>query len=138
MSLITPCRIWRTITPRPPENVLRRTPVTPYQLDTLAGLFWRKHQRQRRKIVDARQIETAIARPPDQLFLVDRIGAVRPDGHVNPARNLFRPFVEAQSPDGVLLRRHFTRFFDLAFQILNLDGNAEARIGLDPYIWVSP
>src|SRR5690606_35013248 len=41
-------------------------------------------------------------------------------------------------PDGVLLRRHFPSLVDLALQILDLDGDAEARIGLDPNFRIRP
>ena len=67
-----------------------------------------------------------------------RQSAFLPGSHVQPARDLFGPFIQSQPPDGILLRRHFFRLVDLALEIVNVDGNAKARIGLHPDFWIGP
>ena len=90
--------------------------MAPDDFDGLALFLRREDQRQRGQVVDAREVEPSIAATPGELFLIDRGGSVGPDVHVDPAGNLFGPFVEAQPPDRVLLRRHFARLVDLALQ----------------------
>ena len=68
----------------------------------------------------------------------DRSIAGVPGRHVDPALGLLGPFVQVHAPEGVLSTRQGDRLLSLARQIVGLDREAEARVGLTPDFWIGP
>ena len=77
-------------------------------------------------------------RPAAQLLEVDRTGAGVPGGEVDPALGLLGPFVQVHAPEGVLGAGQRDRLLGLARQVVLLDREAEARVGLAPDLGIGP
>ena len=83
------------------------------------------------------------SRPPKQVrprscLEVDRTGAGVPGREVDPALGLLGPFVQVHAPEGVLGAGQGDRLLGLAREIVLLDREAEARVGLAPDLRVGP
>jgi hypothetical protein len=61
-----------------------------------------------------------------------------PGGKIDPALGLLGPFVEVHAPEGILGSRQGDRLLGLARQVVRLDREAEARVGLAPDFGIGP
>ena len=85
-----------------------------------------------------REVEAAEAGPSAQLLEVDRTGAGIPGREVDPALGLLGPLVQVHAPEGVLGAGQGDRLLGLARQVVRLDREAEARVGLAPDLRIGP
>ena len=98
-------------------------------------LLGREHPGERGDVGGGREVEAAEAGPAAQLLEVDRTVAGIPGGEVDPALGLLGPLVEVHAPEGVLGAGQGDRLLGLARQVVLLDREAEARVGLAPDFW---
>ena len=101
-------------------------------------LLGREHPGERGDVGGGREVEAAEAGPPAQLLEVDRSRAGVPGGEVDPALGLLGPLVQVHAPEGVLGAGQGDRLLGLARQIVLLDREAEARVGLAPDLRIGP
>ena len=75
---------------------------------------------------------------PRSVLEVDRTIAGIPGGKVDPALGLLGPLVQVHAPEGVLGTGQGDRLLGLAGEIVLLDREAEARVGLAPDLRIGP
>ena len=101
-------------------------------------LLGREHPGEGGDVGGGREVEAAEAGSPAQLLEVDRTAAGIPGRQVDPALGLLGPFVQVHAPEGVLGAGQGDRLLGLAREIVLLDREAEARVGLAPDLRVGP
>jgi hypothetical protein len=100
-------------------------------------LGW-EHPGERGDIGRGREVEPAEAPPAAQQLERDRTITGVPRRHVDPALGLLGPLVEVHAPEGVLGARQGDRLLGFAREVVRLDREPEARVGIAPDLGIGP
>ena len=101
-------------------------------------MLGREHPGEGGDVGGGREVEAAEAGTTTQPLELDRAIAGVPGGDVDPALGLLGPLVQVHAPEGVLGAGQSYGLLGLARQIVLLDRETEARVGLAPDLRVGP